>query len=541
MQSNVETAVLWPYAHALALSLLTIALWTYLRPAHSSQEPPTATPAVPYVGHLLGMLFYGGRYLKELGLRQKHTPIFTLPMPGSRMYVVTDPLLAAAVQRSKALSFSPIIPEVTKRVLGLDKATVAIARMRLDPGPGEARGFLADIQDLVARKMKPGEDLNILSRNAVSALKLHLDKEQSYLMQHRPYKEVDLLEWVRHIVTLATASHFYGTRNPVSQDPELERAFWDFDHGVGMLLVNAWPSLTAPKAYRGREKLVAALANYLEEGYWKDGASPIVQERIKTALYHGWKLREVARSELSFLFAGIVNVTTTTFWILLQIYADADLLFRVRAEIESVMTLKWCDRESIKTGRKSSISAVEVARSSSGFECPTLSAVYQECLRLGSDNNSIRIVKEDTLLADRWFLAKDSIVQIAGGVMHADASLWGGNVTGFHPERFLPTSGSNSCSEKTTAKQNGFRAFGGGKTLCPGRYFAMNQIQAFAIMVLLQFGLKPLDGNRIRVPKKNDGVLPVHILEPKEPVRARLQLRSGWDSTLDVRVVFGGQ
>ncbi|KAK8015090.1 hypothetical protein PG990_008386 [Apiospora arundinis] len=539
MELPAQTAWLWPYAHALALFLITIILWQHLQLAHSSREPPVITPTVPYAGHLLGMLFYGGRYLKQLGLRQKHTPIFTLPMPGSRMYVVTDPFLAAMVQRSKSLSFSPIIPDVTKRVLGLDKATVSIARRHLDPGPGETRGFLADIQDLVAQRMKSSGDLNTLSRNSVSALKSHVDKEQTYLMEHRAYKEIDLLEWVRHIVTLATASHFYGHRNPVSQDLVLERAFWDFDHGVGMLLVDVWPSVTAPKAYRGREKLVAALANYLEEGYWEDGASPLVQERIKTALDHGWKLREVARSELSFLFAGIVNVTTTTFWILLQLYADADLLARVRTEIESVMTLKWCDRDTIRAGRNSSVSAVEVARSSAGFECPTLSAVYQECLRLGSDNNSIRIVKEDTLLADVWLLKKGSVVQIAGGVMHADASLWGENVAGFHPERFLPTNNTSNSSEKSAARQNGFRAFGGGKTLCPGRYFAMNQIQAFVIMVVLQFDMKPLTGDRIRVPKKNDRVRPVHILEPEEPVHVRLQLRKGWDSTLDVRVVFG--
>ncbi|KAK7976546.1 hypothetical protein PG989_015009 [Apiospora arundinis] len=535
MEMPVETAGLWPYAHALTLSLIAIVFLQYLRFAHSSREPPVIKPTIPYVGHLLGMLFYGGRYLKQLGLQQKHTPIFTLPMPGSRMYVVTDPLLAAAVQRSKSLSFSPIIPDVTKRVLGLDKATVAITRQHLDPGPGEMRGFLADIQYLIARKMKPGEDLNTLIRNAVSALKSHVDKEKAYLMEHRAYKEIDLLEWVRHGVTLATASHFYGNRNPVSQDPDLERAFWDFDHGVGMLLVDIWPSITASKAYHGREKLVAALANYLEEGYWEDSASPLVQERIKTALKHGWKLQEIARSELSFLFAGIVNVTTTTFWILLQLYADQLLLAKVRGQIERAMTLKWRDHESMWTGRTLSVSGMEIARSSTGFDCPELTAVCQECLRLGSDNNSIRLVKEDTLLADTWLLKKGSVVQIAGGVMHSDTSLWGENAASFHPERFLPTSDTN---EKFWARQNGFRAFGGGKTLCPGRFFAMDQIQAFVIMVVLQFDIEPLAGDRIRVPKKNDRILPVHILEPEEPVNVRLQLRKGWDRPVDVRVVF---
>ncbi|KAK8130862.1 cytochrome p450 protein [Apiospora sp. TS-2023a] len=539
MELSLETTVRWLYTFPLAL--FVILFWLYVRPVRNPREPPTITPTVPYIGHLLGMLFYGGRYIKQLGLRQKTTPIFTLPMPGSRMYVVTDPLLAAAVQRCKTLSFTPLVPDIIKRVLGLDEASVAIARKNLDPGPGEPRGILADWQDLIARGMKPGEELNVMSRNAVSALKLHLDQEQAYFMQHRSYREVDLLEWVRHIVTLATASHFFGSRNPISQDPELVRAFWDYDHGLGMLLVDVWPSITARKAYRGREKLVAALADYLEAGYWEDGACGLVREQIRTSLAHGMQLREIARSELSFWFAGIVNVTTTTFWILLQVYADAELLARIRREVEGVMTLKWCDRNTMGTGRKSSVSAVEVARSGDGFECPMLSAVYQECLRLGSEHSSTRLVKEDTLLADTWFLAKGSVIQIAGSVMHANSLLWGDNVAGFHPERFLQTDAGSNSSEKSTAKQNGFRAFGGGKTLCPGRHFAMNEIQAFVILVVLQFDLRPVSGDRLKVPKKNDKILPVHILEPEEPVRARLQLRSGWDSTLDVRVVFGGE
>ena len=50
-------------------------------------------------------------------LKNRDKPIFTLTVPFSRIYIVTDPSLAAAVQRaSKALSFTPLVPDVTNGV-----------------------------------------------------------------------------------------------------------------------------------------------------------------------------------------------------------------------------------------------------------------------------------------------------------------------------------------------------------------------------------------------------------------------------------------
>ncbi|KAJ7823956.1 cytochrome P450 [Mycena olivaceomarginata] len=489
------------------------------------REPPVVSPAIPFIGHLLGMAIYGGRYLKGIGIQNRHqTPIFTLPVPNSRLYIVTDPSLAAAVQRaSKVLSFTPIIPEVTERILGLDKATVEIARKNLDPAPGEERGFLADIQEMVYTWLGPGDYLSELTSAAANQLKAEVaDYIAALRTQRVDGGRVDLLAWVRHSVTVATAQYLYGPQNPIAENPSLEQAFWDFDHGLGMLLMNIVPSLTASKAYAGRERLVSALADYLEAGT-HETASKIVQERVRLALQHGWTLRAAARSELSFLFAGIVNTTTSTFWIVLQLFADPELLRAVRGEIEAVLA--------------SDDGAQTLAIDDLKNKCPVLNAVYRECLRLNSDNNSVRVVKEDTLLSDRWFLAKDSVVQIAGGVIHADSAIWGSDVDTFDPKRFL----AQQSGEKEKERQvhpAAFRAFGGGKTLCPGRHFAMNEILSFVALVVLQLDITGEDGGRIIVPRKNDAVLPVHILEPIAPALVSIRPREGWDGARELRIVL---
>ncbi|KAF7528610.1 hypothetical protein G7054_g10100 [Neopestalotiopsis clavispora] len=502
---SLDMLLLPPWLLAGFITIYAAIYWLSTRPL-DAREPPIVPSGIPYIGHLLGMVLQGGRYVKELGIgySPQKRPIFTLVLPNSRMYIVTDPVLAAAVQRSsRALSFTPVIPEVTERIFGLDKATKAIASQNLDPGPHETKGFLADIQEMTYAWLGPGEYLG-----------------NSRWMPAGGTDAVNLLNWIQRLVIISTAKYLYGPDNPIARDPDLVEAFWDFDHGLGLLLLNIFPSITAPRAWRGREKLVAALAEYLQSGTYKTG-SKIIQERVRIALKHGWTLKTAAREELSFLFAGIVNATTSTFWMILQIFANPDLVAGIRGELHNI--IHYEDGTDVDT------LAIDDLRN----KCPLLVAVYRECLRLNSDNNSMRVVKETTILADRWFLAKGSIVQIAGGIIHADPSVWGPNVGEFDPARFL--GGHGGITEKRTERQYhpaAFRAFGGGKTLCPGRHFAMSEILSLVALIVLQFDIDAPNGGRIEVPKKNDAVLPVHILEPAEPVEVLLRPHNG--KTVDI-------
>ncbi|KAJ5825231.1 cytochrome p450 protein [Penicillium riverlandense] len=449
------------------------------------QEPPVITSVVPFVGHLLGMIVNGGRYIKSIGITNRDKPIFTLPMPRSRIYVVTDPVLAAAVQRaSRALSFTPLVPDITKRVLGLDDATVAAVRQNLDPEPGDdRRGFLADMHDMMYRHLGPGEALESLSSGAATELSRQINTYVADL-QHRqpggvPAVKVDLLEWVRHFVTVGTAQFLYGPNNPIAVHPELEQAFWDFDHGLGLLLMGLAPSITARKPYRGREALASAFTEYITAGYEREAAA-IVRKRVAIAEEYGWPASSTARSELSFLFAGIVNTATTTFWVVLQIFARPELLAAVRSELSKFAGKGEGERTLSMDGVKN--------------ECPILQAVFRECLRLGSNNFSTRLVKTDTLLVERYLLKANSVVQVAGGVIHADKQIWGDDVDVFNPGRFLkPQQGG---SARPSVHPAAFRSFGGGKTLCPGRHFATIEILSLVAMIVLTFDLEAVGGGR---------------------------------------------
>jgi cytochrome P450 len=134
-------------------------------------------------------------------------------------------------------------------------------------------------------------------------------------------------------------------------------------------------------------------------------------------------------------------------------------------------------------------------------------------------------VQEDTVLADTFYLRKGSILQISGGIMHAQERIWGENVQDFDSRRFLPKSKAEKSRQVHPAA---FRAFGGGSTLCPGRHFALNEIVGFVAMIVLIFDISGVDGEALQIPEKQDNVVPIHVLEPAKKTSVNMKIREGW-------------
>lgn len=75
---------------------------------------------------------------------------------------------------------------------------------------------------------------------------------------------------------------------------------------------------------------------------------------------------------------------------------------------------------------------------------------------------------------------------IPAPVQHTDAAAWGADAARFDHLRFMPGRRPNNKSRVA------FRAFGGGRVLCPGRHFASTEILALAALLALQFDVVPV-------------------------------------------------
>ena len=110
--------------------------------------------------------------------------------------------------------------------------------------------------------------------------------------------------------------------------------------------------------------------------------------------------------------------------------------------------------------------------------------------------------------------------------MHQHKNIWGDDAGEFNPRRFMELMRSKDIHPAA------FRAFGGGSTLCPGRHFAANEILVLVALIILQFEFQPTAGGELKVPRKQDDVLPAHILEPEGIVEVKIMQRRNWE---DVR------
>ncbi|KAF2496755.1 cytochrome P450 [Lophium mytilinum] len=482
--------------------------------SHDSREPPVLRPRVPFIGHMFGLAYHGASYFSTVSKRCPH-PIFSLPMGPSQTYVVTSPALASQVQRSsKALSFNKLIVEITGRMVSFNSASMSILR-----GPDLTQSespFMQAVHEIIYTALTPAE-IKEMSIDVLAQLTQRLNKVTNG-------EEGDLFLWVRKQFTVATTHALYGPSNPFALDPSLEAPFWDFEAGIISLIVGVFPSITARKAYAGRERMVEALTEYVQQERYKQ-ASKLIQGRARLHLEAGLSVPQYARSEVGMLFGALVNAGVTTFWFLNNIFSRPALLAELRAEIEAnALTAST-------NARGGSIRVFNYAALKSS--CPVLNSVYRESLRLAAPMSGSRLVVADTVVGDEYLLRAGNVVQIAGGVMHYDESVWGPDAASFNARRFVGSVHgvrSDGDGEKQVHPA-AFRAFGGGSVYCPGRHFAHVEIMSMVAGVVCAFDMAPPKGKEgIRFdPPMDSERMPIGLVKPLEEVRVRMRRREGWE------------
>lgn len=208
--------------------------------------------------------------------------------------------------------------------------------------------------------------------------------------------------------------------------------------------------------------------------------------------------------------AILANTTPAAFWTVILLQSHPSTLEDLRKEIDACTETTTEDGSTLKT---IDITALKEA-------CPLLLSSYQQILRYSSTGTSVREVMQDTYL-DRFLLGRGAMLQMPSRVIHQDAGLWGSGVAEFHPRRFLPEEKRGRPGDAC------FRAFGGGKTLCPGRHFATNEVLAVVAVVIARLDLEPAGGGR-RAPTTANTNLAAVVMEPDHDVQVEVKTRRGF-------------
>ncbi len=334
-----------------------------------------------------------------------------------------------------------------------------------------------------------------------------------------------LFEYLKKLVTWSNMLAAYGPNHVIALNPSLFADFWEYEGELPKLMLGIAPWLIAPKSRRAQIRLSEALCDWMDKGYCKT-ASPWIQNRLQLLIDRGLTPRMAAQTEVGMMFGILANAMPTTFWVIAYIFTHPDVLHDIRAELENtdgVVSLRSDGQRVI------SMSALKV-------KTPLLNSVLREVLRIYAPLSSVRLVLEDTIIADQYLLKKGSIVQIPGGAVHSDARIWGSDVGEFNPRRFeksingtLVENGSTGTEKEKQVHPSAFRGFGGGSSLCPGRHFAQMEILGFTAMLALGFELGPVEGDKLVLPKPVEATFPLSAHKPEKDLMVNIRLRDGFE------------
>ncbi|KAH9908578.1 cytochrome P450 [Xylariomycetidae sp. FL2044] len=492
-----------PSVTAILGSLVTTYMFLrfILRLTQDAREPPAIQNGIPFIGPLIGII----REKSNFHVRLRDTyrlPIYTLRLPFSRMYIVNAPELLPALQKQwRTISFAAIAADAGKAV-GISKEGREIMRHDLT----NEHSFSVSWPKYTAPSIAPGRDLDAMIRRSIE---IYTAETKRLRGLGGPIK-VSLGRWSREMMLKSTSEAVWGPHNPY-RDPDVAEAWRVFESGFLTLNIFPFVTLFYPGLVRARERLAAAMIEYMRKGGYKSAAW--YASASSTHQGFGMSLEDIARGELGNSFAVLGSSTPCALWLLYHIFSDDRVLADVRRELEAMV---HSEREG-----ETMVSSIDLAAIRES--CPVLLSTFEEVLRFRTITPGPRVVLEDVVL-DGMLLKKGSMLMSPTTVLHTDTQAWGEDAKQFDHTRFVPTPGRKKPNRAA------FRAFGGGHVLCPGRHFASTEIMAFAALLVLQFDVTPAAGRWVEPTCNNTPAtaafpIPdhdVHIeLRPRDPVKNR--------------------
>lgn len=380
----------------------------------------------------------------------------------------------------------PLIAKASVTVSRFSKVAADIINTNVNGEKGKW-GYVMTFHDAIQPTLAPGNHLDSMNRVMLGAIATSLNQTKLECP-----KQTQLFDWVKAQITLATTDAAYGPSNPYRK-PELADSFWyevialnislipinsnrTFKAGMSNLILGMQSTTSAKDAIKSMEFGAKTFEEYYNQGHHLSG-SALTQARFNHSSEHHIPRNDIARSEFSNGVALLSNTVPNSFWLLYHVYSDAELLDACRKEVSDVVVTST--QQDSRTTHIVDMTKVKQS-------CPTLFSIYKEVLRFYSTAVSARMVMEDYLLDDTYLLKKGSTIMMPTPVQHRDATMWSTDKDSFDHRRFL--------SSDSRLSHAGFRAFGGGTTLCPGRHFATTEILAFVTVMILQFDMEPESG-----------------------------------------------
>jgi cytochrome P450 len=283
------------------------------------------------------------------------------------------------------------------------------------------------------------------------------------------------------------------------------------EKGFALLGLKLFADIIASAENHGRKQFFDAFREY----YATDSlriASQFIKARYKVNKKHGVLDEDIAHFDLGVCTALLVNTVPAVWWTLYHTLSDKALLSELRRGIEDVVS------EMFRCSKPSDAVSIDVPYVIKTF--PLLESMVKELLRIHSNSTSARFLLQDKTIEDNqgaaYLFKKGSFVAMPSARMQATTATWGTDASKFDPAHFLHPNNDE-------APKAAHRAFGGGRALCPGRRFAMNEIMSILIIMVMRYDVAP-PGRDWEIPETRDHIS-TSVMAPAIDFFISIQLR----------------
>lgn len=422
---------------AIGASVLApLGYWAALQATNGRRrdgEPPLVRGVVPYVGVAVAFGKDATSFVQRC--QAEHGDVFTLFVAGDRMTFVLDPLSTPAVLKAKQLSFHPVSDGILARAFKLPNA-----RGRLD---------LEEIEAIGRTRLR-GERLEELSSNMGRRLEALIPAAVTDTWQ-----AAQLYDVVWDIMFRAGTEALFGTGTVT---PELRADFETFDRQFP-LLVAGLPRPLVKAGNDALERLGQAELPGKNPSHWIRDRQPFIDALPAADRGH---------MRLPALWAIHANTIPSTFWTLYWLLRSPEGLAAVLAEVA----------EHCAPNQAPNVSALG--------DLKLLDSSIREALRLSSGSLTVREVLEDFALeteAGSYPLRKGDRVCLAPFITHRDPGVFEDPLE-YKYDRFYAEGGRKQFYKDGKRVPLPLMPFGAGASMCPGRFFAVNEIKLFMATVL---------------------------------------------------------
>ncbi|KAM4727831.1 cytochrome P450 7B1 isoform 2-T2 [Anableps anableps] len=484
--------------------LLGLLLWILRGRTRKQDEPPLIKGWIPFIGKALEFGKDAHKFLEEQ--RRKYGNVFTVQMAGKYMTFIMDPLLySSVIKQGRHLDFHEFTNKVAPLTFGYPPVLSATF-----PGLWEQikRSF----------QLLQGDHLAPLTESMMSNLMLVF--RQDHLDRAGDWRRGSLYEFCSSIMFEATFLTIYGRPATGIRHDGMDRVRNDFHKFDNMFpfLIAQIPIWLLGRTQAIRQKLISYfLPQHMSQ--WSN-SSQFIQRRSELFDQQD-KMKDIdkAAHHFAILWASVGNTLPATFWAAYFLVSHPEALKVVRQEIVDVLRNIGVD---FSTNRDVMLSKEQLDK------LVLLESAINESLRLSSASMNIRVAQEDFSLrldTDRSVgIRKGDVITLYPQSLHLDPEIYEDPQT-FRFDRFM-----QDGREKTDFSKDGQKLryylmpFGSGSSMCPGRYFAINEIKQFVCLLLLYFDLQLDDGqNRPGLDPSRAGL---GILLPSSDIRFRYRLRA---------------